>query len=171
MRLDRAAMQSQQTLNDRQADSQSTFRPIEQPIALHEEIEHSCFELVRQTDTAVMHAHDGLVAFAADAKPDMATVRSVLRGIVEDVLEYLCQPRQIGLDAQWPVGGCLIQDDLEGVLARVDQRSTRLDGTHDRRIELYQFLMQYDLAARDSAHVEQAVDQSGELSDLSVDHR
>ena len=101
----------------------------------------------------------------------MATVRSVFPGIVEDVLEYLCQPRQVGLDAQWPVGGRLIQDDLEGMLTCVNQCSTRLDSTHDRGIELHRFLMQYDLAAGDSAHVEQAVDQPCELSDLSVDYR
>ncbi len=62
---------------------------------------------------------------------DAAVARRVLRGIVQQVGEHLCEPHDVGIENDFARGDV----DRELVLLCVDQRAAGLDGLTNHLVE------------------------------------
>src|SRR5688572_16337573 len=92
MHFDAPAVQLHQLLGKRQTDTQTTGLDLVARMNASEELEDAQLHLARDTNAGVANAHAGLRAFSFRAQRDVAPMRRVLRGVVEDVLKYLRKP-------------------------------------------------------------------------------
>src|SRR5207247_6252642 len=80
----------------------------------------------------VAHAHHRFAPFAPRAEHDLAARLGVLGGVVEQVRIDLCQARAVALDLE-RLG---IEDDVEGMVPRLDERSEEHTSELQSRVDL-----------------------------------
>jgi hypothetical protein len=86
----------------------------------------------------------------------------LLRNICKDLHE----PRAVTVDTNWRGG----QLHIHRVPRCRGERRDRFDGGGHQRREVERFTTQLDFVGRDTGHVQQVVDESYELPDLTLDH-
>jgi hypothetical protein len=98
VRFDRAAVQSDQPLREREADAQAPRRAVQRAVGLREQVEDLRQKRFIDPHAIVAHAHLGMVLLASVFAPnlDAAFRVRVLGGVVEQVDEDLFQPRGVG---------------------------------------------------------------------------
>ena len=95
---DRAAVQLDQAMDERQADPQAALRPIQRLVRLDEEFEDVLLHLGRDPDARVADPQDGPVVLPGQADRDPAPRLGVLRGVVQQVGDDLLQAGRVALD-------------------------------------------------------------------------
>ena len=95
--VDGAAVHLDDPFHERQADAEAAARASAGAIGLPEHVEHARQHLGMDAHAGVLHAHHGLVAFAADRDRDRLAGLAVLRAVVEQVGEHLRQPRAVAV--------------------------------------------------------------------------
>src|SRR5882757_2781949 len=81
VRLDGAAVQSHDALDEIQADAEASARRFHGMLALHKQIEHIRESVGRNPDAFVPNADDCLIGVALDAHHDPSVALAVLGGI------------------------------------------------------------------------------------------
>ena len=120
-------------------------------------------------DAGVPHPHDHLAALPLGRQPDPAARLGVLGGVVQQVAEDLLQPGRVGVQpdrlaaaastvSSWPPSSISGRARLDRAAARPPPARTALPA-------------ELDLAPADPGHVQQVVDQPGQLPDLPLHHR
>ena len=147
----------------------TTVRPIPRPpwageprVACEKRSKIRGQQLGRYAEPVVADAEDGLVARMLDLDVDPPSRRRVLRGVGQQVLDDLLEPRRIRVDGAFAGG-----DQRQRVAAPVDERSRALDGAR-RRVARGDTALasQADLSLGDPGHVEEVVDQSRQVLGL-----
>ncbi len=92
---------------------------------------------------------------------------AVLRAVVEQVGEDLCEPRAIRFDPHRGRG----LGNLESMAGLCDHRTARFSGILNRRRQVHRRALQLHLAGRNPRDVEQVVDQPHHLADLPLHDR
>ena len=95
-----------------------------------------------------------------------AARRRELRGVVQEVVDDLADPRPIAEHDDVRRRS----EQLDGDLAGLEGGRVVLDRRVDELVQLEPLLVQADLPARDARDVEQVVDQARQLPDLTIDH-
>ena len=149
------------SLDDRQADAEAATRAPAGAIGLAEHVEDTRQHFRMDAHAAVPDAHHGVAALASDRDRDRLVRLAVLGAVVQEVGEYLGQPRAIGVDEHG--AGRLVQRE-----AIAEQRRARFDGVVDRQLKVDRRAPHFDLAGRDASDVEQVVDEPDHLVDLPL---
>jgi hypothetical protein len=133
-------------------------------IDLGEHLEHFVELAGRDAYPRVADADDhvGILAFHITADPS-AVVR-VLRGVVQDIGEYLRQAHRVGLD----VDGCRRHRKIHVLAALFGQRAAGLDAAAEQAAQFDRLPSDLDAIARDPAHVDEIVHQPREMAQLTV---
>jgi hypothetical protein len=158
-------MQLHEAAREHEADAEPTRGVIQPMRATAEEVEDVPQVGGRDPDPIVHDAHDGLTFRGDGRDPDLPARVRVGSGIVQQVREHLPQTDNVAIDRQRGIR----QRDLHPVLASPDERPRRLDGMVDDGTQIDQLPPQNDPACGDAGHVEQIVDQPGQLLDLALD--
>src|SRR5262249_32848396 len=87
-----------------QPDAQAPLRSVGRPTGLAKWLKYLVQHGSRNAGAIVTNAADHVLTFAARVDLDSASMRRVLRRIVEYVRENLREPRRIAIDGQWTVG-------------------------------------------------------------------
>ena len=87
IRLDRAAMQGEKLLDQRQADAEPASRPIEMMVDLREELEDLVLHVHGNADPGVGHGDDHLIALASQRKRDATALGRILRSVVQKIAD------------------------------------------------------------------------------------
>ena len=168
VRLDLAAMQHHQVLDQRQAQAQPALRPVDALLlALVEHVEHVGQQLGGDARAVVGHLDHQRLPLAAPRQADVPAGRRVAHGVGQQVGDHLHQPRRVAP----PQHGRRRQADVEPVPALLHQRLHHLGRTLQQHGRARQRGLQPDAAARDARHVQQVVDQPRHVLDLAFDDR
>src|SRR6185312_7793216 len=116
--LYRPAVQLDQALDERKADSESALRMIGGGIELREGLKESRKRLPAQADARVLDRHAQLIFGVCRRKHDPAAPIRIFGRVREQVRKRLRESERIGLQAHRLSG----QADLEHVLLGIDQR-------------------------------------------------
>src|SRR5947207_1349882 len=88
---DRPSVQLDQTLDQREADPQSTVAASLRGVCLGEQVEDAGQGDRVDPDPAVAHPRYRLISRLLDGQPDLPARLRVLRGVVQEVCQYLLQ--------------------------------------------------------------------------------
>ena len=160
---DRSAVQLHQASDERQADAQPASRALALIIHLREHLENAVELIGGHADAAVPHHDDDLVALTLGREPDSSSRLGVLTGVVEQIAEDLRQPHRVGIEED----RLLRQRHVDRLLVTFRQRTARFDGVLDDRREIHPRLSQLQLVPRDSADVEQIVNEADHVRQLT----
>ncbi len=162
---DRAAMELDQVLGDRQAEAEATARPLQRLLALDEALEDVRRELRRDADALVVDAQDGAVAVAAELDRDPLLGARELGRVGDQVADHLGQPHRIAVDPDR--GARALHLGRPAALAQ--HRLGELERARDHVAQVDAPAAQPDLSRRDARDVEQVVDHAREVRDLALD--
>ena len=96
--LDRAAVQLDQRLRQREADAEAVARAFERSVRLREHLEQARKLIGDDPDSVVAHADHGLIAVTIDRELDVSALVGELARVVEQVAHHLSQPRRVGVE-------------------------------------------------------------------------
>ena len=99
-------------------------------------------------------------------EPDVPARRREFHSVVEHIGKHLHEPRAVTVDTNRRRG----QLHLHRVPRCRGECRDRFDGGGHQRREVERFTTQLDFVGRDTGHVQQVVDESHELPDLTLDH-
>ena len=156
-------MKLHETASQREADAESSERPIERLLGLSEQLEYPRQHLGPNAPSRVRHAQHGVTGLTGDVDLDGTTRRRVLDGVLKKVADDLLKARQIG--AHHHGLGSHGDAMLEPLPAVPEQ--TNAVGGHLTEIE--RLATQRDLAGGDARDVQQVVHQVGEMVRLTED--
>jgi len=166
VRFDMPAMQIDDCARERQADAESTLvRLFFRRRFLHEEIEDCIDSGGIDAAPRVLDTDRDEAARAEHLHADRRALRTELRRIVQQVLHHLDHAREIAFDVHRRIGQRYVQClPARGEKRRAAFDAQLRDGLHRHRLRL-------DLHAsqRDTACVEQIVDEPREMRQLPVD--
>ncbi len=151
-----ATVQLRQPAHQRQADAESTVGPVDRRFHLREHLEDAFHLAGFQANPGVTDLHLRAVAEHAGAQLDAAVGFGILGRVVEQVGEYLRQPRLVGDERH----GLLGQVHHQRVSALFDQRTRGLDGAFHDLAQRCRVLAQGELGLADPGNVEQVIDQA-----------
>ena len=101
VRLDAAAVQLHQPVDEGEADAEPAVRAIQRAGGLHEKIEDARQQFRVDAHAVVAHADDDLGRLGADgtlgAERDVAAVAAVFAGVAEEVAKDLLEPGGVGV--------------------------------------------------------------------------
>ena len=159
-------MHVHESLDERQADTQTALSAIEAAVDLREHVEHERQHLGRDAQPVVDDAQLGSVRSGRERYLDASPARRVLAGVVQQIADHLFDARRIGIHPYRVCG----QVCDETVLGGLNQGLRALDCGFDHHAQIDTFDLEYDLAGRDARDLEQIVDQLNELHDLALHH-
>src|SRR5204862_6815353 len=167
LRLDRAAVQLDQSAHEREADSQATLGAVERRAALHEQVEHEGQDVAGDPFAVVADADLHLLAAVRQdgTHPDVSGMRRELEGIVDEIADHLLQPHRVGE----PHHGRRGQLDGDLFLRRVDGRPQRIHRPVHQLAELDPLPLQLDLAVTDARDIQQIVDHAADVTQLAIE--
>src|SRR6185295_7431054 len=97
--LDARTVQLDEPPRDREPDAETAPGAVERPVDLHEQVPQPGQHLRGDPDPRVPDTDADLVALRLDHQVDPPASLAVLRGVRQEVHEYLLESRRIGLDA------------------------------------------------------------------------
>ena len=100
------------------------------------------------------------------SEPDVSARRREFHSVVENICKDLHEPRAVTVDTNRRGG----QLHIHRVPRCRGECRDRFDGGGHQRREVERFTTQLDFVGRDTGHVQQVVDESHELPDLTLDH-
>lgn len=164
---DAPAVHLDQALDERQADAQTARRARPRGIDLYEHVEDVEDPIGGDTDAAVAHPDDGLLALLLHAESNVATIICELAGIVQEIAHHLGQAGRVRVEddrARRQTHGQLVVSLL------VDGMGG-LDGVVNAGRELHALTAELDRPPTDAAHVQQVVHEPHDLTDVPLhDH-
>ena len=131
-----------------------------------EHVEHPREDVGGDSHPRIADAHDRRRGLLVGGEPDVPARRREFHRVVENVRKDLHEPRAVTVDTNRRGG----QPHIHRVPRRGGECRDRFDrGGHQRR-EVERFTTQLDFVGRDPGHVQQVIDESHELPDLTLDH-
>ncbi len=166
VRLDRAGVHLDESLDQRQADAEPTLGTLEGVVDLHEHVEYTREHFLRDADSVVDDSDDHGIIRLLGFDLDAATARRVLRGIVQQVGEHLRESDDVAVERD------LVRREIDAelVLLRLDDRRARLDGVTNNPVQRHALFAQRNPIVGDAAHVDEIVDEPDHLTELHVHH-
>ena len=158
-------MHLHQPFDERQADPQSSAVALERGLQLAEEVENLRQRRRGDADPVVANTYEHVAILALDGHLDAAARLGELRGVVEEIPEDLSQPCGIGIDDHRL--GQMRHREL--VAAFHDAGPARLDRRVHDLGQFDAFFAKLQPVARDATHVQQVIDESGQVSHLTID--
>nr|GEU28230.1 hypothetical protein [Tanacetum cinerariifolium] len=163
--VDRTLVQRDQAFDQRQAQAQPAQRPVGRALGLGKQVERALDHVGRHADAVVRYPDQHVRVAHLDGHRHLAVLGRVLRGVAQQVRQYLHQAFLVAHD-QRRVGRQL---ETELVAARAHQRRHLLDGVVDEVAHVQALGMQLHQAARDARDIEQIVHQRGHVHHLAAD--
>ena len=148
--------------HDAEADPEAPTRRSRRLIELREHVEDARQGIGRDADAVVRHADDDRAALRPGVEAKVAPFFGVLDRIVEEVGQYLGEPREVRLQEHRLFG----EIDHEVAARGVHGRPHGLEGVFHDRGQGDPLLAQLDLATADAAQVEEVVDEPHHLPKL-----
>ncbi len=165
-RSDLTAMHLDQALHDGKADAESPLRPIERPVSLYEQLEHTWQQLLGETDPVIADLDDRLLPFRPALDANVPAGIGVLGGVRQYVDHALHEPRAIAIDVQRE----LLGDNRDVVPLLTNHRRHRLRGLSDDACQIDRLALQLNPALSDPRDIQQIVDQTRQVSRLAPNH-
>ncbi len=150
---DAAAVPVDQVLDDGQPEAEPAARGVGRAVGLHERLEDPRQLRAGNAAAVVAHGHPHTPGQLLDRHFDAPLGRRELRGVRQQVAEYLRQTHQIALH-----GYALSAGNHERVPVAHDQRRSQLHGSFEHRAERDWLALQLDVTAGDSRNIEQIID-------------
>ena len=147
----------------RESEPEPRSRLLGKRTAPREHVEDPREELTRDPDARITHTHHGVAAFGLHRELDRAVAGRVLDCVVEEIGDHLHQP--IGVSHHSDRLGIDPQRDGRLVLAGRPQHIERLAG---EVTQVEALLLQREPSEADARHVEQVVEQPGQMPRLPV---
>ena len=119
-------MQFNESLDERETDSQSALRPGQRAFGLHEEIKDLRQQSRINADAGIAHADDDLRIFPLAGQPNAASLVRILGGVQQEIADNLGQAHDVAFEKE----GLLRQRHMEFVALGVNGR---LGGFHRAR--------------------------------------
>src|SRR4029079_16950633 len=98
--LYRSAVQLRKPLHQRQSNSQSTLRTVQQSLSLCEQIKDARQKVGAYTDTRITNAYNTLSVLFQNAEPDLAAGIHVLRRIPQQLCAHLFQQSTVAIERE-----------------------------------------------------------------------
>src|SRR6185436_20523060 len=102
--FDGAAVQLHQALHERQANSQTPERLTAAVLELREHVKDPVERIRGNADPVILYRNDDAGTCRADSDTDAARPRGVLAGVVQQIAEYLHEPRGIRIQVDGRFG-------------------------------------------------------------------
>ena len=162
--LDLAVLHLHEASRQGQSDAQAADRAFEDGLGLVEHLEDARESVGRDADAGIADADDGEIGVRFGGEPDVPGPWRELHGVLQDVGEDLHEPCAVAADDQG-AGGRL---DVQGMPRGRRERRDRLGGDRHQARDVQGLAVQLDLVGRDPRHVQQVVDQTHQLPDLTL---
>ena len=158
-------MHLREFLDQREPDSEPPLGARRRPISLNEQIEDVGNQLGRHADARITNLDDQHLAFELADTP-ICPPASVYLAALLSKFTRICSSRSGSALSRRPGSS----ETVQFVLALLQNGPNGLDGAADDRSESDLFLLEPDLPACDSGHVQKVVDQPRKMLDLPEDH-
>ena len=131
-----------------------------------EHVEHPREDIGRESHPRIADAHDSCAGVLFGGEPDVPARRREFHSVVEHIGKHLHEPRAVAVDTNRRRG----QLYLHRVPRCRGECRDRFDGGGHQLREVERFTAQLDFVDRDTGDVQEVVDESHELPDLTLDH-
>src|SRR5579872_2046499 len=162
---DRASMQLDQRLDDREAQSQSAITARDRRITLPKAVEHEGQKLGLDTNAGVLDDDLDVRVHTLQNHLDSAARRRELHGVGEEIPQYLLQAVGVATNPADARIQKLVNADAPGFGALPD----RVNRVVNDVMELQRLHLEMDLAGDDPAHIQQVVDDLGLSANVALD--
>ena len=162
---DLAAMQFHQILDQGEADTETALGSVKRAFALAEQVEHPGQQFLRHAQAIVPHHNLQPALARIGIQGDVAAALGVLGGVIQQIDQYLKQPRGVSLQRN-RLGRDLRKELMPHGL---HQRVGGFDGMSNQYLQVDRLDAQIDLAAHDARDIQQIVHQAAQVGHLPFD--
>ena len=164
--LDRALVQRDQLLHQREPDAEAAGRDRACPVGLREHLEDAREHVRGDANARVLEAHDGLLSLDRRLHPEGALRGRVLDRVLQQVVENLREAFAIGFDLDRAVR----EEHAKVVALLVELRARGIGDFLQELLHHDGTDLQLHFPGADARGVEQVIHQAAKDIDLALDH-